>query len=591
MKKYFSGYIKNIKGKVNFFPLFDLSQFFIMFFAVSRDMLNRITMKKEDKMFCFQCEQTAKNQGCEKVGVCGKKPDVAALQDLLVHVLKGLSCVAVEGRKVGINEKDVNVFICEALFSTLTNVDFDADRFIALINRAVELREALKEKVKAKGGNVDENIDAVSIKPSGSKDDYVKEGEKYGILSDPELGKDILSLRETLIYGLKGVCAYADHAQILGHEDDRIYAFVEEALCKTLDKTLSIDDYLGLVLKCGEINLITMEKLDAANTGTYGHPVPTKVPLGHKKGKAILVSGHDLKDMELILKQTEGKGIYVYTHGEMLPCHGYPELKKYEHFYGHYGTAWQNQRREFAEFPGAIIMTTNCIQEPKDTYKDNIFTTGLVGWPGVTHISDKDFTPAINRALELPGFEEDFEGKTVITGFARNAVLGVADKVIEAVKNKAIRHFFLVGGCDGARPARNYYTEIVEKIPQDCIVLTLGCGKFKFFDKDLGDIGGIPRLLDVGQCNDAYSAIQIAVALANAFECGVNDLPLSLIISWYEQKAVAILLTLLYLGIKDIRLGPTLPAFISENVLNVLVEKFDIKPVSTPDEDLKAILG
>ena len=542
-------------------------------------------------MFCFQCEQTAKNQGCEKVGVCGKKPDVAALQDLLVYMLKGLSVVANEGRKVGVNEKDVNVFTCEAMFSTLTNVDFDSERFVELIKRTYELREALKEKVKANGGSIDESIDAVTYKPSDSKEELIKEGEKHGVKSDPDLGEDILSLRETLIYGLKGVAAYADHAQILGQEDDRIYAFMHEALAKTLDKNLSVDDYLGLVLKCGEINLITMEKLDAANTGTYGHPVPTKVPLGHKKGKAILVSGHDLKDMETILKQTEGKGIYVYTHGEMLPCHGYPELKKYSHFYGHYGTAWQNQRKEFAEFPGAIIMTTNCIQEPKDEYKANIFTTGLVGWPGVTHISDKDFTPAINRALELPGFEDDLDAGFVMTGFARNAVLGVADKVIDAVKNKQIRHFFLVGGCDGARPSRNYYSELVEKIPQDCIVLTLGCGKFKFFNKDLGDIGGIPRLLDVGQCNDAYSAIQIAVALSKAFNCEVNDLPLSLILSWYEQKAVAILLTLLYLGIKDMRIGPTLPAFISKNVLNVLVDKFGLKPVSTPDDDLKAILG
>ncbi len=542
-------------------------------------------------MFCFQCEQTAKNQGCEKVGVCGKKPDVAALQDLLVFMLKGLSVVANEGRKVGVNEKDVNVFTCEAMFSTLTNVDFDAERFVELINRAYEIREALKEKVKSKGGSIDESIEAVSYKPASTKEALVADGEKHGIKSDPELGEDILSLRETLIYGLKGVAAYADHAQILGKEDDRIYAFMHEALAKTLDKNLSVDEYLGLVLKCGEINLITMEILDAANTGTYGHPVPTKVPLGHKKGKAILVSGHDLKDMETILKQTEGKGIYVYTHGEMLPCHGYPELKKYEHFYGHYGTAWQNQKKEFAKFPGAIIMTTNCIQEPKEEYKANIFTTGLVGWPGVTHIADKDFTPAINRALELPGFEDDVDAGYVMTGFARNAVLGVADKVIEAVKNKQIRHFFLVGGCDGARPSRNYYTELVEKIPEDCIVLTLGCGKFKFFDKDLGDIGGIPRLLDIGQCNDAYSAIQIAVALANAFNCGVNDLPLSLILSWYEQKAVAILLTLLHLGIKDMRIGPTLPAFISKNVLNVLVDKFGLKPVSTPDEDLKAILG
>jgi len=542
-------------------------------------------------MFCFQCEQTARPNGCQKVGVCGKKPDVAALQDLLVYMLKGLSVVANEGRKVGVNEKDVNVFTLEALFSTLTNVDFDPERFVELIKRTYEIREALKEKVKANGGTIDESIEAVNFKPGNSKDEMVAQGEKVGILADKDLGDDILSLRETLIYGLKGVAAYADHAQILGKEDDKIYAFVHEALAKTLDKTISVDEYLSLLMKCGEINLRTMEILDDANTSAYGHPVPTKVPLGHKKGKAILVSGHDLRDMELILKQTEGKGIYVYTHGEMLPCHGYPELKKYSHFYGHYGTAWQNQKKEFAEFPGAIIMTTNCIQEPADSYKDNIFTTGLVGWPGVKHIADKDFTPAIERALELPGFSEDSNGKYVMTGFARNAVLGVADKVIEAVKNKQIRHFFLVGGCDGARPSRNYFSEIVEKIPQDCIILTLGCGKFKFFDKDLGDIGGIPRLLDVGQCNDAYSAIQIAVALAKAFNCDVNDLPLSLIVSWYEQKAVAILLTLLYLGIKDIRLGPTLPLFISENVLKVLVDKFDLKPISSPDEDLKAILG
>ena len=540
-------------------------------------------------MFCYQCEQTAKNKGCEVKGVCGKSPEVAALQDLLVYILKGLGAVATEGRKVGVNEKDVNVFTCEAMFSTLTNVDFDADRFVELIQRAVKIRDALKEKVKAKGGNIPE-YDAVNYIPPSDKEGMIKEGEKHGIRAD-NLPEDILSLRETLIYGIKGVCAYADHAQILGQEDDKVYAFVHEALGKTLDKNLSVDDYLGLVLKCGEINLRTMELLDAANTGAYGNPVPTKVPLGHKKGKAILVSGHDLRDMELILKQTEGKGIYVYTHGEMLPCHGYPELKKYEHFYGHYGTAWQNQKKEFAEFPGAIIMTTNCIQEPAESYKKNIFTTGLVGWPGVTHIADKDFTPAIERALELPGFQEDEDKGYVMTGFARNAVLGVADKVIELVKNKKIRHFFLVGGCDGARPKRNYYTEFVEKVPSDCIVLTLGCGKFKFFNKQLGDIDGIPRLLDIGQCNDAYSAIQIAVALAKAFNCDVNDLPLSLVISWYEQKAVAILLTLLYLGIKDIRLGPTLPAFISENVLKVLVDKFDIKPISTPDEDLKAILG
>jgi len=344
-------------------------------------------------------------------------------------------------------------------------------------------------------------------------------------------------------------------------------------------------------LKCGEINLRTMELLDLANTGAYGHPVPTVVPLGAKKGKAILVSGHDLKDLEDILVQTEGKGIYVYTHGEMLPAHGYPGLKKYAHFYGHYGTAWQNQQKEFAEFPGAILMTTNCIQRPQEGYKDNIFTAGTVGWPGVRHIAGRDFSQVIERALSLPGFERDRNGASVTVGFARQAILGVADKVIEAVKAGKIRHFFLVAGCDGAKPGRNYYTEFVEKLPRDTVVLTLACGKFRFFDKSLGDIEGIPRLLDVGQCNDAYSAIQVAVALAQAFNVGVNELPLSMILSWYEQKAVAILLTLLYLGIKNMRLGPSLPAFITPNILKVLVEKYDIKPITTPEEDIKAVLG
>jgi hydroxylamine reductase len=334
-----------------------------------------------------------------------------------------------------------------------------------------------------------------------------------------------------------------------------------------------------------------MELLDSGNTNAYGHPVPTKVPLGSRKGKAILVSGHDLKDLEELLKQSDGKGIHVYTHGEMLPAHGYPGLKKYSHFYGHYGTAWQNQIREFESFPGAVLITTNCLQRPKDSYKDNIFTCGTVGWPGITHISDRNFASVIERALELPGFLADKNGHSVMVGFAHKTLLGVADKVIEAVKKKAIRHFFLVAGCDGAKPGRNYYTEFVEKVPKDAVVLTLACGKFRFFDKELGDIRGIPRLLDVGQCNDAYSAIQVAIALSKAFNVGVNELPLSFILSWYEQKAVAILLTLLYLGIKNIRLGPSLPVFLSPAVLDTLVRTFDIKPISTPEADLKAILG
>jgi hydroxylamine reductase len=542
-------------------------------------------------MFCYQCEQTAKGEGCTKIGVCGKQPDVAALQDLLNYVVKGLSRVAVEGRKVGVNDPEVNRFTSKAIFSTLTNVDFDPERFVALINEAVEKRNTLKEKVQAAGGQIDAGQGPLTFKPEPTSEALVAQGEKVGIQSDPDINPDILSLRELLIYGIRGMAAYADHAAILGQEDDGVYAFMQEGMAATLNADLSVDDYIGLVMKCGQVNLKAMELLDAANTGTYGHPVPTPVPLGARAGKAILVSGHDLKDLEKILKQTEGKGINVYTHGEMLPCHGYPELKKYSHFYGHYGSAWQNQAKEFDAFPGAILMTTNCIQKPRGSYQDRIFTTGLVGWPGVNHIADKDFSPVIEKALEMPGFIEDQDGKQVMVGFARNAVLGVADQVIEAVKNKAIRHFFLVGGCDGAKPGRDYYTKFVEQVPGDCVVLTLACGKFRFFDKDLGDIGGIPRLLDVGQCNDAYSAIKIATALADAFECGVNDLPLSMILSWYEQKACAILLTLLYLGIKDIRLGPSLPAFVSANVLNVLVDKFNIMPINTPEEDLQAILG
>lgn len=542
-------------------------------------------------MFCYQCEQTAKGEGCTKVGVCGKESDVAGLQDLLIYALKGLSLYAVEGRKVGVVDPEVNDFTCKAMFSTLTNVNFDPDRFVKLIQRCVSLRENLKEKVKAAKGKVDFQEGPATFKPATSLEELLKQAEAVGLKSDPSINPDILSLQHILIFGIKGVAAYADHAQILGQKDDKVYAFLHEGLATTLRKDLSLNDWVGLVLKCGEINLRAMELLDAGNTGTYGHPVPTKVSLGAKKGKAILVSGHDLKDLEELLKQTEGKGIYVYTHGEMLPTHGYPNLKKYSHFYGHYGTAWQNQTREFSDFPGAILMNTNCIQKPKDSYKGSIFTSGIVGWPGITHISDRNFKPVIDKALAMPGFQEDKNGRSVMVGFARNTVMGVADKVIEAVKGKAIRHFFLVGGCDGAKAGRNYYTEFVEKVPKDCMVLTLACGKFRFFDKDLGDIGGIPRLLDVGQCNDAYSAVQIALALSKAFNVGINELPLSLILSWYEQKAVAILLSLLSLGVKNIKLGPSLPAFVSPNVLKVLVDNFNIQPISTPDQDLRAALG
>lgn len=545
--------------------------------------------QRRHKMFCNQCEQTSKGIGCDKIGVCGKQPDVAALQDLLLHTLKGLSQIAVEGRKKGVKDSSIDHFTARALFSTLTNVNFDADRFIELIVECMNHKDALKARVTAAGGSLAPEKGA---DPSGmDKAALVAAGEKVGI-SLFDKNKDLTSLKQVLTYGIKGLAAYADHAAILGQTDDMVFGFIHEGLAKTLDMTLTADDLVALVLKCGEVNIRAMELLDAGNTGTYGHPVPTHVTLGVKKGKAILVSGHDLKDLHTLLQQTRGKGITIYTHGEMLPCHGYPELKKFEHFHGHYGTAWQNQHKEFGAFPGAILMTTNCLQKPKESYGANIFTTGLVGWPGVTHVENEDFSRVIEKALELPGFPGDSEGKTIMTGFARNAVLGVADKLIQAVKNKDIRHFFLVGGCDGAKPGRNYFTKFVEKVPEDCIVLTLACGKFRFFDKDLGEIGGIPRLLDVGQCNDAYSAVKIATALAEAFKCGVNDLPLSFIISWYEQKAVVILLSLLHLGIQNIKLGPSLPAFITPNVLDVLVDNFNIAPIAdSPDQDLKQILG
>ncbi len=542
-------------------------------------------------MFCYQCEQTAGGTGCTRFGVCGKSPEVAALQDLLLYAVKGLSYVVVEGRRHGVVDASFNRFTAEATFSTLTNVNFDPERFPLLINKAVEYREALKQKIKAAGGPEGYDNRAANLVPAKTLEGMVKQGAEVGVMSDPDRDPDVHSLQQTLIYGLKGVAAYADHAAILGEEDQKVYDFIYDGFVAAMKPNASVEEMVGLVLKCGEINLRAMELLDTANTGHYGHPVPTSVPLGAKKGKAILVSGHDLRDLELLLQQTKGKGINVYTHGEMLPTHGYPELKKHSHFYGHYGTAWQNQLKEFQQFPGAILMTTNCIQKPAENYRANIFTTGLVGYDGVEHIADKDFTHVIKRALELPGFLEDTEKGSVMVGFGHNAVMGVADTVIEAVKAGKIRHFFLVGGCDGAKTGRNYYTEFVEKAPKDTVVLTLACGKFRFFDKQLGDIGGIPRLLDIGQCNDAYSAVQIAVALADAFGVGVNDLPLSMILSWYEQKAVAILLSLFYLGIKDIRLGPSLPAFITPNVLKVLVDNFNIMPITTVDEDMKAILG
>ncbi len=543
-----------------------------------------------DNMFCYQCEQAA-NGGCSKVGVCGKKPEVAALQDLLIYSLKGIAFWANLAREKGAKDAAIDRFMLDGLFTTVTNVDFDAEEIAKLVREAATLRnqaQALYEKANGAPytGTVPEAAQAFH---AGTTSELVALGAKHGVKSE-EIDADVHSVKEILIYGMKGYAAYAHHALVIGLESEEVYAFTHKALAATLNPALGLMDYVGLAMECGKINLVTMELLDKANTDSFGHPVPTPVQLGTKAGKAILVSGHDLRMLEELLKQTEGKGINIYTHGEMLPAHGYPGLKKYAHLAGNFGGAWQDQAKEFVDFPGAIIFNTNCIQRPAESYKDRLFTWGLVQWPDVKNINGWDFSPVIEKALSLPGFEEA-PGKEILTGFGHNAVLGVADKVIDAVKAGQIRHFFLIGGCDGAKTGRNYYTEFAEQVPSDCVILTLACGKYRFNKLDFGDIGGIPRLLDIGQCNDAYSAIQIAVALAGAFNCGVNDLPLSFILSWYEQKAVAILLTLLHLGVKNIKLGPSLPAFITPNVLNFLVENFNIGPIGTAEGDLKQILG
>jgi hydroxylamine reductase len=543
-------------------------------------------------MFCNQCEQTAHGTGCDKIGVCGKSPEVAALQDLLVNVVRGLAVVAVDAEARGLDVSAEGAFANDALFTTLTNVNFDPETIAIKIDRGVALREGLKARVRTAGGTAEYSEPLANLNVADSVAGKAAQGAEFGSPWDTERDADVQSLQEVTLYGLKGIGAYEHHARQLGVTDNAIYTYVFKALASTFDTGLGVNEWVALALECGASNLRTMEILDEANTGTYGHPEPTQVPLGQRKGKAILISGHDLADLKALLEQTAGTGIDVYTHGEMLPGHAYPELKKHDNLVGHFGTAWQNQRKEFAEFPGAILMTTNCLMIPHDEYKARVFTSGPVQFPGVPHVERADFSAVIEKAQSEAGFEWETNAGEVTVGFGRNTVMSVAPTVIEAVKSGAIRHFFLVGGCDGAKPGRNYYSEFVEETPADTIVLTLACGKFRFFDKDLGTIGGLPRLMDVGQCNDAYSAIKIAVALADAFDCGVNDLPLSMILSWYEQKAVAILLSLLHLGITGIRLGPSLPAFISPNVLNVLVENFDIKPIAaSPREDLDAILG
>jgi hydroxylamine reductase len=515
-------------------------------------------------MFCFQCEQTAKGTGCEVKGVCGKTAPVAGLQDKLVGACIGLSKAV---KKTAATEA-TNACIKKALFTTVTNVSFD--------DASLKIMVDCVDKMKA-------DLDPTAV-------DY----DMAKLWDDNE---DIRSLKTLILLGIKGVAAYAHHAAILGYNDPEVDAFFYEAL-DAVGSDLGMDTLLPLVLKTGEINLKCMALLDKANTETYGTPVPTEVPLTIEKGPFIIITGHDLHDLKLLLEQTEGKGINIYTHGEMLPCHAYPELKKHAHLKGNFGTAWQNQQKEFADVPAPVLFTTNCIMPVKESYSDRIFTTDMVQYPGMIHVGkEKDFAPVIAKALELGGYPEAKEmtgingGKTLLTGFGHGTVLGVADKVIAAVKAGDIKHFFLVGGCDGAKTGRNYYTEFVEKTPADTVVLTLACGKYRFNDLDLGTIGGLPRLMDMGQCNDAYSAIQVAVALAGAFDCDVNALPLSMVLSWYEQKAVCILLTLLSLGIKNILLGPSLPAFISPNVLKVLVENYNIGPITTPEADMAKLLG
>ncbi|MFA5522744.1 MAG: hydroxylamine reductase [Tissierellales bacterium] len=527
------------------------------------------------EMFCFQCEQTVKSKACvSRMGVCGKEASTSNLQDELTGALIGLAKAVMDNGSFMSTDK----VMLEGLFTTITNVNFDDESLKVLINKVYQEKNFLMPQCAGCSASC------------SSVEDY----DMKDLWNDNE---DIRSLKSLILLGLRGMAAYAYHAMVLGYTDDDVMSFVYKGMY-AISQDWSMDQLLPIVIETGQVNLVCMELLDKANTETYGTPVPTTVPLTIEKGPFIVISGHDLKDLQLLLEQTQGKGINIYTHGEMLPAHGYPKLKAYKHLKGNFGTAWQNQQKEFIDIPGSVLFTTNCIMPVKDNYADRIFTTEVVQYPNMVHIGeDKDFTPVIEKALELGGYKEDHlitginGGKEVVTGFGHHTVLSVADKVIDAVKAKKIKHFFLVGGCDGAKPGRNYYTDFVKKAPSDTVILTLACGKYRFNDLDLGEIEGLPRLMDMGQCNDAFSAIEVAKALADAFECGINDLPLTLVLSWYEQKAVCILLSLLALGVKNIYLGPTLPAFVSQNVLDYLVENFDISPISTADEDLKKILG
>ena len=553
-------------------------------------MSNNMDLNYE--MFCYQCEQTANGKGCTRLGVCGKTPEIAGLQDLLIFQVKGISYygnrLLENGEEV---EKDTIRFIEKVLFTTLTNVNFDADVHVELLRQSGQIKEELRERA---GDGENPPAHAVYDLPD-TKTEMLKDASIAGIMYDQELDIDIRSLRQTVLYGLKGISAYGHQARELGYYSEQVDRFYLQALAALTDDSLTVEELIRLTMRTGENACEVMRVLDEANTSVYGNPVPHKVNVHHRKGPFIIVSGHDLKDLEMLLEQTKGTGVNVYTHGEMLPCHGYQGLKKYTHLVGNFGGAWQDQQKQFDNLPGCILMTTNCLMRPREGYKDRIYSTNVVGWEGVKYIGkkengEKDFSGIIKQAIELGGFMEEKEPKEILVGFGHHATLSYADQIVGAVKEGKIRHFFLIGGCDGARPGRNYYTEFAKAVPKDCMILTLACGKYRFNKLEFGEVAGLPRLLDIGQCNDVYSAIRIATALADAFDTDVNSLPLTLIVSWYEQKAVADLLALLSLGIKGIYLGPTLPAFLSPNVLQYLVDTFDLKQISNPEDDLKSCL-
>ena len=561
-------------------------------------------MDLDYEMFCYQCEQTANGKGCTRLGVCGKTPEIANLQDLLIYQVKGISCYGKVLSELGHPiERAVIAFIESVLFTTLTNVNFDAEVHVQLLQESQKIKDSLREKVSASEGSSNlHDSDYCSCHTAqaqyrlpSTKSEMLHDAPIAGIMYDKSLDPDIRSLRQTILYGLKGISAYGHQARELGYCSDQVDSFYITALESLTDDRLTVEELIRMTMRTGEAAIEVMKVLDEANTSVYGNPSPHTVNVHIRKGPFIIVSGHDLKDLEMLLQQTEGTGINIYTHGEMLPSHGYEGLKKYPHLVGNFGGAWQDQQKQFDGIPGCILMTTNCLMRPRESYKDRIYSTNVVGWEGVKYIpkkpdGTKDFSEIIRHSLELGGFTQDVEPHEILVGFGHHATLSYADKIVQAVESGKLRHFFLIGGCDGARPGRNYYTDFAQLVPKDCMILTLACGKYRFNKMDFGEVAGLPRLLDIGQCNDVYSAIRIATALADAFNTDVNGLPLSLIISWYEQKAVADLLALLSLGIRNIYLGPELPAFLSPNVLQYLVDTFHLRKITNPEDDIKTCL-